>query len=88
MDAGEVCDAGVDARAGVGSFAGGGVGRFDSGTQLAKYLSNSSSVMSLLMESAGEKSILNACFFLSFSNSWRCCCWCCYNGGMAGVGNV
>jgi hypothetical protein len=41
-------------RVGLGSFAGGGVGRLDSGTQLAKYLSNSSSVMSLLMDSAGE----------------------------------
>jgi hypothetical protein len=41
-------------RVGLASFAGGGVGRLDSGTQLAKYLSSSSSVMSLLMESAGE----------------------------------
>jgi hypothetical protein len=38
----------------VGSFAGGGVGRLDRGLQLAKYLSSSSSVMSLLADSAGE----------------------------------
>ena len=50
----DVWAAGVDTRVGVGSFAGGGVGRLDSGTQLAKYLSNSSSVMSLLTDSAGE----------------------------------
>ena len=64
----DVCDVwkvlfrvGVDGRAGVGSLAGGGVGRFDSGTQLAKYLSSSSSVMSLMslcIESAGENSIV------------------------------
>lgn len=63
---------GVDGRAGVGSLAGGGVGRFDSGTQLAKYLSSSSSVMSLMslcIERAGENSIVSvvvcllACFF-------------------------
>lgn len=50
----DVWAAGVDTRVDVGSFAGGGVGRLDSGTQLAKYLSNSSSVMSLLIDSAGE----------------------------------
>jgi hypothetical protein len=37
------------------SFAGGGVGRFDNDPQDAKYLSSSSSVMSLLTESAGEQ---------------------------------
>jgi hypothetical protein len=36
------------------SFAGGGVGRFDNGTYDSKYLSNSSSVMSLVTENAGE----------------------------------
>jgi hypothetical protein len=36
------------------SFAGGGVGSRDSGTYVSKYLSNSSSVMSLLTEKAGE----------------------------------
>jgi hypothetical protein len=83
----DVCDAvrvGVDGRAGVGSLAGGGVGRFDSGTQLAKYLSSSSSVMSLkslVTESAGEYSMVAAgvvlfvCFGLfSFFLSFRCAC--------------
>ena len=46
------------------SLAGGGVGRLDRGTQLARYLSSSSSVMSLLMESAGEKSILLVLLFV------------------------
>lgn len=50
----DVWAVGVDTRVGVGSFAGGGVGRLDSGTQLAKYLSSSSSVMSLLTDRAGE----------------------------------
>lgn len=62
------------------SLAGGGVGRLDRGTQLARYLSSSSSVMSLLMERAGEKSILLLfvqrllcvlCFFLFWSYSVR-----------------
>ena len=55
VEACDVCgDDGVHGRAGVGSFAGGGVGRLDSGTQLAKYLSNSSSVISVLIDGAGE----------------------------------
>ena len=45
------------------SLAGGGVGRLDRGTQLARYLSSSSSVMSLLMERAGENSIVAVVLF-------------------------
>jgi len=41
----------------VRSLAGGGVGRFDSGMYVSKYFSSSSSVMSLLVDSAGEYSI-------------------------------
>jgi hypothetical protein len=40
------------------SFAGGGVGKLESEPQDAKYRSNSSSVMSLVIEKAGESSIL------------------------------
>jgi hypothetical protein len=40
------------------SFAGGGVGKLEREPQDAKYRSNSSSVMSLVIENAGESSIL------------------------------
>ena len=40
------------------SFAGGGVGKLEREPQDAKYRSNSSSVMSLVIEKAGESSIL------------------------------
>lgn len=55
-----VCDVGV------GSLAGGGVGRLDRGTQLAKYLSSSSSVMSLWAERAGEYCIVAGVVCLMF----------------------
>jgi hypothetical protein len=50
--AGGVVDVGAAGMA--CSFAGGGVGSRDNGTYVSKYLSNSSSVMSLLTEKAGE----------------------------------
>lgn len=40
------------------SLAGGGVGKLDSEPHDAKYRSSSSSVMSLVIENAGESSIL------------------------------
>lgn len=48
------------------SFAGGGVGKLEREPQEAKYRSSSSSVMSLVIEKAGESSILRAIVVVGF----------------------
>jgi hypothetical protein len=58
------------------SFAGGGVGKLEREPQDAKYRSNSSSVISLVIEKAGESSILKmsvVVIFVMFVNCFDVC---------------
>jgi hypothetical protein len=55
------------------SFAGGGVGKLESEPQDAKYRSNSSSVMSLVIEKAGESSILRMRVVVVFVTCFDVC---------------